>query len=361
MKRLALVLGALAAAWLGLSLWALRGERPLAKASHAVPPTQPADKPLVQRTPVPSPVAAQQVGDVESAKFEAPRVALPRDPAAAALDDPGPGPYLARYEGRSGRLSPHASVNARVEPIKNSSSSKDPELLVWPASTRVGAGKAGRVYASLLDASARLVVPERIEIMALNAQNTPLGPAATMQPQSAPAEAQYGYDLATSAPAVDPAAKPAPPSEYRFVVRATGTFAGKPYERVANGFFYAEHAGAKLDEASANVSFAHGNLELTLRVMTERAGNYYASAELWGGPAGDQPIAFARQRLGQLAPGAQLVTLLFGGQVIHDLGIDGPYTVRNVQLLQVDSIPPHEAEPIAALPATRELPVRDFY
>ena len=35
------------------------------------------------------------------------------------------------------------------------------------------------------------------------------------------------------------------------------------------------------------------------------------------------------------------LALTFGGQIILNRGIDGPYTVRNVTLQQVDTVPPH--------------------
>lgn len=297
---------------------------------------------------------------LESAKFEEPRVRLERQ--GPSNDDPGPGPYLQRYQGRSGRLSPHASPDRTAAPVTTTSTSKDPELVVWALSTRVTAGQPGSIRAALRDGSGHALVPERIELTRLTPDNHPLGAPIAMPAQSAgQSEAgQYGYDLPTTAPR-DAAGRPAPPEEYRFVVRASGNLQGRPYAREAGGFFYVQQAGAKLDEDSASASLEHGNLELTLQVTTERAGKYFVSAELWGGPQADQPIAFAREQLGQLSPGVRPVTLLFGGQVIRDAGIDGPYTLRNVQLLQVDAIPPHAAEPIASLPPTRAYRSHDFY
>jgi hypothetical protein len=71
-------------------------------------------------------------------------------------------------------------------------------------------------------------------------------------------------------------------------------------------------------------------------------------------------VAQAQLRLGELEPGDYPLTLLFGGQVLRDSQIDGPYTVHNVRLNQVDSIPPQEATPITELEPTPDLRADEF-
>jgi hypothetical protein len=351
---------ALLGCWLALSTGS---KRAAVSQTQAAGGQQPALPPLFARAKTlrADAVAAppKPSDDIDAAKYEEPRLPLERHASAPSQDDPGPGPYLERYAGRSGRLSPHANPSPKSEPVRNASNAKEPELLVWTESLRVSAGQPGSVRAALVDGSGKPVTPERIDVVALSEQNTPLAPPTAMLPSST-ALGEFSSDLATLA-TTEQQERPAPPREYRYLVRAIGVLGDKPYERQASGFFYAQNAGAKLDPARAAVAFNHGNLELALTFSTDSAGSYFASAELWGGPDADRPIAFARQQLGRLAPGEQKVTLMFGGQVIHDSGIDGPYTVRNVQLLKVDSVPPHAAEPIAALPATQGFASRDFY
>jgi hypothetical protein len=93
----------------------------------------------------------------------------------------------------------------------------------------------------------------------------------------------------------------------------------------------------------------------------EEKGAYFVMAELWGGQDGITPIAFGRERLGDVPTGDRKTTLLFGGQVIRDSGVDGPYVVRNVTLSRVSTLPPHQAEPIASLPSTPPFRANDFY
>jgi hypothetical protein len=77
--------------------------------------------------------------------------------------------------------------------------------------------------------------------------------------------------------------------------------------------------------------------------------------------AGDRPVAFARERLPNLTAGRHEITLLFGGQIIHDSGVDGPYVVRNLRWQQVDTHPPHEDSPTESLPATAAWKASEFH
>jgi hypothetical protein len=141
----------------------------------------------------------------------------------------------------------------------------------------------------------------------------------------------------------------------RYLVRVRGQLAGERFERTAGGLFYLHRPGGQL--ARPRLEREAGDLVLTVEAVIQRAGSYWAYAELWGeGGTGDasddRPVAFARERLPNLSAGRHPVKLLFGGLVIRDSGVDGPYVVRNVRFSQVDTHPPHEATAGDSLPPT---------
>src|SRR5262249_41838867 len=149
---------------------------------------------LLSATASPGDITASARGhDVEAAKLEAPRVHF--EQPTPANDDAGPGPYLERYQGRTGRLSRHASPDAKRAPTITTSSAKEPELSVWALSTRVSAGRPGSVRALLRDASGKPLAPEQIEITRVGPNGAPLGPPTAMLALSAGpgADAAYGY------------------------------------------------------------------------------------------------------------------------------------------------------------------------
>jgi hypothetical protein len=51
-----------------------------------------------------------------------------------------------------------------------------------------------------------------------------------------------------------------------------------------------------------------------------------------------------------VAAGKRRLSLLFGGAILKEAGVDGPYVVRNLRFQQVDTHPPHESDPILVLP-----------
>jgi hypothetical protein len=332
-------------------------------------------------------------------KFAEERQPLEGTSSRSTDQDPGPGPHLAFYGGRSGRLSPNASAHSSSEPVKNVSKGKGPKLMVWAASTRVTLGQPATIRAILADDSGHLLKPDSISIAigladhvsADSASSMPAAPPGdqsqfvftyvpgsstaagsnadshtastrerTADNHAAAAPGSTADNHAAAAPGPNADSHAAPPQEYEFIVRATGSADGAAYEKVTGGFFLVQNSGARLDRESAAVDLVRGNLELSVGVHVERAGSYLASAELWGADA-DQPIAFARERLDALPAGDQRATLLFGGRVIRDSSVNGPYVVRNVRLLQIDSLPPHFSDPIDELPKTRDYRTSDFY
>jgi hypothetical protein len=129
-------------------------------------------------------------------------------------------------------------------------------------------------------------------------------------------------------------------------VRARGQRDGQPFERWAGGLFFVHQPGAHLAAGSVHAAPRDGNLVLTADLKIERAGTYWAYAELWGGTGEPRPIAFARERLERLERGPHRVELLFGGQILREAGVDAPYTLRNLRLKQVDTHPAQEGEPL---------------
>jgi hypothetical protein len=93
---------------------------------------------------------------------------------------------------------------------------------------------------------------------------------------------------------------------------------------------------------ATQISRVAGDLVLDTEVLVDRGGSYWAYAELWAGSDGSRPIAFARRRIPHLKPGLHSIRLLFGGAIIREASVDGPYLVRRLILNQVDGHPPRE-------------------
>lgn len=271
-------------------------------------------------------------------------------PTAPGLGDPGPGPHIEHYQGRSGRLSPSAAIGGSRVPVQSSSSEQGPVLLVQAPAMRVNAGEALTLSATLLDERGKQVAAQAMDIAIF----PHVDPSARVEAAMTRSGGEHRFEFHAPPPAERGARAP---EQYEFVVRAQGP----GYQRSASGLIFVQQPSAKLEPSSSRVERSQGDIGLDVTVEVQRAGNYFASAELWGGAAADQPIAFARQRLERVGEGAQRISLLFGGKVIRDSGVDGPYVVRNVQLLSVDTVPPHQSEPIAELDPTPAWRATDFY
>ncbi len=147
---------------------------------------------------------------------------------------------------------------------------------------------------------------------------------------------------------------------FDYAVLARGALEGERFERAAAGAVQVNAAGARIEAKDARVARRAGDLALTVPAYIDRPGTYWMYAELWGGEDGTRPIAFARQRFEGMAAGARPLTISFGGAIIRQSGIDGPYLVRNIRFQQVDSCPPREQEPIASLAPTQAWRATDF-
>jgi hypothetical protein len=155
----------------------------------------------------------------------------------------------------------------------------------------------------------------------------------------------------------------AAPRAFRYQVVLQGVRDGQSFERRAGGLFYVHDARVTLDRSATTVTPDGGDLVVRAPLQVGRAGTYHLYAELWGGAdgTGQEPVAFARERLVGVSPGARTVELRFGGAIIADSHVDGPYIVRNLRLQQVDTHPAHEADPVPALPPTPAWPSRQFH
>jgi hypothetical protein len=281
---------------------------------------------------------------------------FPVKPEDRPIASAGPGPHILRYGGRSGQLPPGAL--ARAESIVRSASiDKQPELLVWIPALRVS--PAGTTVFARLQAQADDLRDLAVEI-ATSADQTAPTRFSQMKQTGGVLEWSARYLPAPGPGRMGTGVHTPPPLAIRYLVRASGRFAGVPFTRTAGGLFYLHRPGGRLQAARTEVTRREGDLVVTTSAVIERPGTYWAYAELWGGIDGNRPIAFARERLTDLRTGRHKVELRFGGLIVRDSGVDGPYLIRNLQFKQVDTHPPHEADPVAALPATPPWPATDF-
>lgn len=252
-------------------------------------------------------------------------------------------------------MSPSITHQAPSATVRLASLGQAPKLTVWLPSTRILFGERTALFAELATETGAPLTPTTLK--------------AVIRPAGQP-EFAFQQNLEASTDGV-PNRYSTPillqPERYRslrqgtasapiameYAVEATGTYRGEPYERRAVGSFFIHRPSAELVASSARTNkhtAADGtDLVLSVDIRVAKRGSYWAGAELW---VDERPVAQAQLRLGELEPGEYPVALLFGGQVLRDSQVDGPYTVRNLRLNQVDSVPPQESTPIAELEAT---------
>jgi len=355
----ALVAGGLWSVWRARTGAATEGV-PGPSVPRAAPVYSPDTK--VTRAPPPPSVASGSL----AAGAQPPQVAAKQPPRSQPLaavgqpgaDDPGPGPWIERYDGRSGRLSPSARPDGADPTTRIESPGGPPTLVVWVPTIRVQAGREVVLHAALLDENGAQVTPQSI-VASLARRGEPASQALPMAP--APPGVDHQFELRLRAPDIDPRTAAPSPIAFDYTVQAAGTWQGDSYVRSAAGGFLVHSAGGGVDPDSAHAERRGGDLALFFDARIERPGTYWAWAELWGGPDGAEPIAFARERFERLVPGVRSVGLFFGGAIIQDAGVDGPFVVRNLRWQQVDAFPPQEQDPIARLPPTQPFRARDFH
>lgn len=123
--------------------------------------------------------------------------------------------------------------------------------------------------------------------------------------------------------------------------------AGRQRARISRVFSYATHAPLSLravrDEPRA------GSLVLPLELDVNEAGLYTFEANLMSAD-GLRPIAWLKQSF-RLAQGRREVELTVHGRIFHDVGLDGPYQLRDLRAL-LRSPRPDEAPMLWSTPQT---------
>ncbi len=343
----------IAAAGIAAALWWLaRSDRPPVAATRTAP-RQGGDEVRAGQRGRPPALHVATAPRPEPHMASVPASALPPRPPTSA----GPGPHLLRYQGRSGQLPPGSLARAAAV-VETTSVEKQPELRVWLPSLRVT--PAGTTVFARLRAPGRPLHDLIVEIGTAAGLQAPtrFAPMKTLRDGAEP-EFSFRFE-APRAVAGGSGVETPPPAAIRYLVRARGRLEGVPFARSAGGQFYLHQPGGHLEMEGTEVARKGGDLVVETTALIERPGSYWAYAELWGGSDGDRPIAFARERLVDLGAGHHPLTLRFGGLIVRDSGVDGPYVVRNLQFKQVDTHPPHEAEPQAALPVTPPWRSTDF-
>jgi Leucine-rich repeat (LRR) protein/pimeloyl-ACP methyl ester carboxylesterase len=123
---------------------------------------------------------------------------------------------------------------------------------------------------------------------------------------------------------------------YGVLVTATGVYESEVFTRTATANFAIAPNGAALSGAYSDSGIDETGdglyewLELTADITVTEAATYTLSVELY---AGEIFITHARQKM-HLEVGQQTVPVRFAGPAIFEAGLDGPYTIRNVMLLE---------------------------
>ena len=102
----------------------------------------------------------------------------------------------------------------------------------------------------------------------------------------APPGSAHHFELRLEAPRADARTAGPAPAAFDYAVQARGTYLGEPYVRTAAAGFLVHSPGGGVDPASAHADRRGGDLQLVMDARIERAGTYWAWAELWGGPDG---------------------------------------------------------------------------
>jgi hypothetical protein len=127
---------------------------------------------------------------------------------------------------------------------------------------------------------------------------------------------------------------------YGMLVTATGIYNSETFTRTATAYFVIAPGGAALTgtyndsgiEETGDGSYEW--LELEAGIAVTEATTYTLSAELY---AGETFIAHTRHKM-YLNVGQQTIPVRFAGPAIFEAGLNGPYTIRNVILLEEASL-----------------------
>lgn len=279
---------------------------------------------------------------------------IPADFIAAEIDKTGPGRrYMDRYNGQSGRL-------ANGQDFENRHGLHDVRSPSAPVALHVSTRQlepGGQARVVLLAGETTTRIERAVAYLRI-------GSDVEQRPMTVQPDGSFAFDFLAEPRffSGSPVARPdsEPPVEVDVVVDATVSSAGERKDVRLASSVSLENSGARLVRGTERLEHtADGNMQLSIDVDVSRAADYFFYAELWS-VAGRKSIAFGRKAIGQLTPGRQRVSLIFGGQVIRDTAIDGPYVVRNVEFMRVSTVPPHSAEPIAELMQSPSWRALDF-
>ena len=311
-----------------------------------------------------SPAAGQRVAAAGRTSPAGRPRALPSFQVAAAADqappraeepeESGPGAEFMRlYNGQSGRLTNGESFEVRHGPRRMSRTGVP--VTLWSTRNELRPGddttllvEAADADTLIEEATAELRIGDRVKRFPMS----PSGPSTfglKIGPDMLPASTPDG-DADTAPPIVLDANV-----EVKVQRRGQSTRA-----RVATAVSV-EDGGASYLPGTEEVRLTDdGSAALFIDVEVKRAGPYHGYAELWS-VSGNASLAFGRKNLGVLGPGRHRIALLFGGKIIRASGVDGPYAVRNLELLRVTRKRPHSAPPIAQLLITPAWRATDFH
>jgi hypothetical protein len=299
---------------------------------------------------------AEELGESKKRKHHTspPFATASADPTAPEpIDENGPGQqYMTMYNGRSGRLPTGIEPSLRYAP-KVIQSDGEPPLLMWLTRDRIELGETTTVHVrspnpriSIRTAEATFLSPMLAHPVAVKL--TPNRSITEFEGVFRADERELSLSRSASSP----------PALVDVAVRAIGLNAeGREYVKILQTPLFVQRAGAQILVDSPRIDLRNGSLYLEFLLDVKQAGMYYAQVELWVEHEGKSvSLAFARQSFDRLEPGRRALDLMVGGRVIRDSGIDGPYTFRNLEVLRVDSVPPHMAAPIAEVLETPAWP-----
>lgn len=143
-----------------------------------------------------------------------------------------------------------------------------------------------------------------------------------------------------------------PPQQAVFRVRASDRDA--VWTRTVTLAVLVARLGAQIEGSRARFALVRRGISLEVPFSIDIAGRYWAYAELWA--LSGSPVAFARADLGALSAGSHSASLLFGGAIVREQRIDGPFGVRNFRIARTTTIPPHESVPADLSPVSPPWP-----
>lgn len=266
------------------------------------------------------------------------------------LVDNGPGRrYLERYAGQSGRLPQGMPPADRYAP-KKMTFSRVP-LTIWADDDTLDPGDRATIHVE---------ADENVEIAEAVATFT--GQHGTRRAaMRAAGTREVRVEFVAQPADYEGAERPGQPLSVDAVAQVTYVEKGERKTALVSTMLFLQKSGARIVAGSQRIERSgEGNAVLSFEVDVSVAGRYHAAAELWA-VASERSIAFGRNHLGELTPGRHRVSLLFGGAVIRDSQLDGPYAVRSLELNRVDTIPPHTAQPIAEVLRTPGWRAADFF